>query len=88
MGEPTLIDLMNESKLFPWFRGSSWDAWRIFLKVLLSLELTEPERDARNMNRRNFKKCLRKTGPREIRFHDLAIHSPVSSLGTAKVWHT
>jgi len=37
----SILDAMDDPKLFaPWFRGKSWDAWRVFLAVLFALELT------------------------------------------------
>lgn len=43
---PSIIDAMNDADLFgPWFKGSSWDNWKTFLKVLFGLELTDSERE-------------------------------------------
>src|ERR1700722_891187 len=37
----SILDAMNDPRLFgPWFRGSSWDAWRAFLAALFGLPMT------------------------------------------------
>jgi hypothetical protein len=37
----TILNLMDDPQVFgPWFRGSSWRAWRIFLTVLFGLPLS------------------------------------------------
>jgi hypothetical protein len=37
----TILDAMSDPKLFgPWFRGKSWDAWRVFLAALFGLPMT------------------------------------------------
>ena len=36
----TILDTMRDPALFgPWFRGESWQAWRVFLSALFGLPL-------------------------------------------------
>ncbi len=36
----TLLDAMQDAALFgPWFRGKTWDGWRVFLSALFSLPM-------------------------------------------------
>jgi hypothetical protein len=40
----TIIDTIKDPALFkPWFRGSTWKAWIVFLKALSAIEMTEAE---------------------------------------------
>ena len=40
----TIIDAMSDPQLFgPWFKGESWGNWRVFLKVLFSIDLAGKE---------------------------------------------
>ncbi len=40
----TIIDLMTDPALLGrWFRGSSWNAWKVFLKGIFALPMTEEE---------------------------------------------
>src|SRR5512140_158540 len=39
----TILDLMDDQVFGPWFRGPSWCAWRVFLKVLFGLMLNPAE---------------------------------------------
>lgn len=40
----TIIEAMRDPKLFgPWFKGSSWDNWQVFLKALFGLDLAGDE---------------------------------------------
>ena len=37
----TIIRAMSDPQLFgPWFKGKSWDSWRVFLHALYGLRLT------------------------------------------------
>lgn len=37
----TILDLMDDPQVFgPWFRGPTWHAWKVFLRVLFGLPLT------------------------------------------------
>ena len=37
----TIIDTMSDPQLFsPWFKASSWDNWRVFLKALVCLSMS------------------------------------------------
>jgi hypothetical protein len=41
----TILDLMDDPQVFgPWFRGPSWGAWRVFLRVLFGLPLSPAAR--------------------------------------------
>jgi len=41
----TIMDVLQDPALLgSWFRGDSWYAWQVFLKVLFGLELTAEER--------------------------------------------
>ncbi len=40
----TILDAINDPNLFAdWFKGSTWNRWRTFLKALFALTLTEDE---------------------------------------------
>jgi len=42
----TIIDAMRDPQLFgSWFRGKSWESWRVFLKALFGLDLAGRELD-------------------------------------------
>ena len=42
----TIIDAMRDPQLFgSWFRGKSWESWRVFLKALFGLDLSGRELD-------------------------------------------
>ncbi len=42
----TIIDAMRDPQLFgSWFRGKSWESWRVFLKALFGLDLAGCELD-------------------------------------------
>ena len=42
----TIIDAMREPQLFgSWFKGESWESWRVFLKALFGLGLAGRELD-------------------------------------------
>lgn len=41
-----IIQALSDSAMFgPWFQGESWNAWKVFLKALFGLKLTEAELD-------------------------------------------
>jgi len=63
MSKPlTIIGAMNDPALFkPWFKGPSWDNWKVFLKGLFCLPMTAKDR-------KTFTKFTgRKTPPKQIR---------------------
>jgi hypothetical protein len=42
----SIIDLMDDPKTFaPHFKGDTWDRWRVFLKALFGLPMTDAERE-------------------------------------------
>jgi hypothetical protein len=42
---PTIVQAMNDPGLFqPWFTGPSWDGWRVVLKGVFALPMTDLER--------------------------------------------
>ncbi len=41
----TILQAMRDPQLFgSWFKGESWDNWKIFLKALFSLPMTAKDR--------------------------------------------
>ena len=54
---PSILEAMDDTHLFAkWFSGSSWNAWRCFLKALFALPLTDDEMEV-------FRACTGRTLP-------------------------
>lgn len=46
---PTIIQVMDDPELFgPWFESQSWNAWKVFLKVLFALPMSWDELETYN----------------------------------------
>jgi hypothetical protein len=53
----TILQAMDHPDLFArWFKGSSWDAWRVFLAALFALPMTAEQLET-------FKACTGRTAP-------------------------
>ncbi|MDA2928498.1 hypothetical protein MYX84_00895 [Acidobacteria bacterium AH-259-O06] len=45
--KPTITSAMSDPKLFgPWFKGKSWDHWKVFVKALFCLPMSAREKQA------------------------------------------